>query len=238
MLKGIDIDKQLGTTNILRGASVAIEGGTVTALIGPSGAGKSTLLRALSLVDPPTKGIVQIDDIEYRFPEHNHPLPSTVWPDVTVVFQQLFLWPHLSLRQNIYLPLRKRNKGNGQKFAVDLLRLFELESCLDRFPYEVSIGQRQRAAIVRAMALEPKYLLMDEITSALDVEQVRRLAECIRLVKATGCGIVVVTHLLGFARTVAERVVFMEQGEIIESGVIGLLDNPNHKRVREFLSLA
>jgi ABC-type polar amino acid transport system ATPase subunit len=177
MLSGKNIEKVFGNARVLENIDIEVSPGTVTALIGPSGAGKSTLIRALSLVDPPSRGEIVIDGTSHLYPKRGGDNSPSPWPDVTVVFQQLFLWPHLTLKQNIELPLCQRRQTLSQGYANELAEFFGLKECIDRLPYEVSIGQRQRGAIVRALALRPKYLFLDEVTSALDVEQVGKLAE-------------------------------------------------------------
>ncbi|MEI6702398.1 MAG: ATP-binding cassette domain-containing protein, partial [Deltaproteobacteria bacterium] len=165
MLKGIAIHKSFGIKEILHGIDIQIEPGTITTIIGPSGCGKSTLLRCLALLDPPTTGEVVVDDLSITFPRDT-PVPTDqVWPRLTVVFQQLFLWPHITIRQNILLPLRSRRVTNPEDRAETLLNDFGITEFADRHPNEVSLGQRQLGAIARALALDPRYLLLDEITS-------------------------------------------------------------------------
>lgn len=216
---------------------MSVECGTVTAIIGPSGAGKTSLLRALSLVDPPSEGRIVIDGDSYDFPDARHRVPTNIWPKVTLVFQQLFLWPHLSIWENIRLPLAKNADGRLE-FAQHLIDIFSLDDCLTRLPYEASIGQRQRAAIVRAMALKPKYLLLDEVTSALDVEHVHKLGSVLADASEGGTAVVIVTHLLGFARKTSHQYLFLEQGKCIETGKIGDLDKSPQDRVRRFIAIA
>jgi len=244
MLSGESIRKGYGGVEILHGITISVNPGEITAILGPSGGGKSTLLRTLSLLDSPDCGTITCDDRHYHFP---HPLKNGVrppWPELTVVFQQLFLWPHLTLRQNIMLPLeqlRARGPVRGplpsNREVNNLLDLFELIDLADRYPNEASLGQRQRVALVRALVLRPTYLLLDEITSALDVEHVSRVLEYLRLLRAEGVGILLVTHLVGFAKSAADQIVFMDNGSILESGGSALLTAPRNERFRTFLSL-
>jgi len=236
MLIGDGINKYYGTRQALKNIYIQIEPAKITTLIGPSGSGKSTLLKALSLLDPPDSGTIRIDDTKYIFPsrgKRNLPLP---WPKLTTVFQQLFLWPHLTIRQNITLPIQQ-NGGDVSGRVEELLEIFDLVEFTDRFPNQVSLGQRQRAAIVRALALHPKFLLLDEITSALDVEYISALLNHLKLLRDQGTGILLVTHLIGFARQSADQVLFMDKGEVVESGGPEILVAPKSKRLNTFLSL-
>lgn len=235
MLVGRGIEKRYGAKRVLRGVDVSVAPGQIAALIGPSGSGKSTLLRALALLDPPDKGGVTVDAQDYSFPRKNGFTPP--WPALTIVFQQLFLWPHLTIRQNISLP-----RGNGRAKDADpavreLYDLMEIEEFADRYPNQVSLGQRQRAAIARALALEPKYLLLDEITSALDVEHVSKLLSHIKTLRERGTGILLITHLIGFAKRAADQIIFMENGAVVEAGSAEILSAPESKRLSKFLSL-
>lgn len=233
---GKKVEKVFDKFKALDEIDIEIQPGTAMALIGPSGAGKSTLIRALSLIDPPTRGEIDIDGVIYRYPSIKGDRPPIPWPRITVVFQQLFLWPHLTLRENIELPISQIGIQDCWDRAKELIELFELKDYLSRLPYQASIGQRQRVAIVRALALRPKYLLLDEVTSALDVEQVSRLVECINRLRNEGSGVVIVTHLLGFARLVADYFMFIDRGQCVEKARITTLDNPVQERVREFVS--
>jgi polar amino acid transport system ATP-binding protein len=238
MLKGTALTKRFGRETVLHGIDMAVQPGTITAIIGPSGGGKSTLLRALSLLEPPDSGTVEMDGQTYNFPAKRArgDLPSP-WPRIGVVFQQLFLWPHLTLRDNIMLPLRLRGRSADGRRVKQLLDTFDLSAAADRYPNETSLGQRQRAALIRALALDPSYLLLDEITSALDVEHVVRVIEELRQARVRGMGILAVTHLIGFARSSADHVIFMEAGKIVEANGADILTNPSTTRLKRFLSL-
>ncbi len=237
MLKGTQIRKSLGGEVILKGLDIEVERGKIVAIIGPSGAGKSTLLRALSMLDPPSTGHVMVDDLYFEFPAKNgthHPPP---WPSVTVVFQQLFLWPHLTLRENILLPVKHTLDDATNQYYRQLIDMLDLHAFIDRHPNSASIGQRQRVALARALMLRPNYLLLDEITSSLDVEQISAVLGHLQDLRNDGMGILIVTHLLGFARNAADEVAFLEDGRILESAGPELLDQPKNDRVRKFLSL-
>jgi len=237
MLIARNISKMLGQKQVLTNVNASIIPGQITALIGPSGGGKSTFLRTLSFLDPPDSGSIKVDDETFAFPNkngNNRPFP---WPKVTIVFQQLFLWPHLTIRQNISLPGKDSNDHRSTEIVDDLIEFFDLGEFAGRYPNQVSLGQRQRAAIVRALALCPKYLLLDEITSALDVEHVSKLLTHIKSLRDKGMGILLVTHLIGFAERAADQVIFMESGSIVEAGGTELLSSPKSKRLGQFLSL-
>lgn len=232
MLAVNNITKQYQDKKVLRGVTLHIEPGTITTVIGPSGAGKTTLLYTLSFVEAPDTGEMILDEKKYSFPvsSGHEPLPS---PAVTVVFQQLFLWPHLTLRENIELPLKANNvKRTGQ--LKELIEAFGMKDFINRYPNETSLGQRQRASLARAVVLNPKYICFDEVTSALDIEQVEAVASYLQKLKNRGTGIVVVTHLIHFAQRISDTIIFMDKGKIIERGGKELLSNPKQPRTQEF----
>lgn len=236
MLIASNLSRKIGKTTLLSGIDISIELGGITVLIGPSGSGKTTLIRALALLDPPSSGSVEIDGVTYSFPQDPDEEIIPPWPTVTVVFQQLFLWPHLTLRENITLPLREqRRNGNGRERVEEIIYRLDMSSFIDRYPNEASLGQRQRAAIARAFVLQPRYILLDEITSALDIEQIQAVLKYLQLLRERGIGILLVTHLLGFAESVADQVVFIDQGRLIESGGTEILKRPKTTRLQQFV---
>ena len=195
------------------------------------------MLRALSLLEPPDSGTIRVDSASYDFPLEEEQQIIPPWPKVTVVFQQLFLWPHLTLQQNLRLPLRGLDAAVVTPRINHLVQKFNLLSCIDRFPNQTSLGQRQRAALVRALVLQPSYLLLDEITSALDLESISVVLGHLEELRNEGVGILIVTHLTGFARRAADRIIFLESGCVLESGGREVLENPSHERVKRFLSV-
>ena len=222
---------------ILKNINLAINPGGITVLIGPSGSGKTTLLRCLALLERPQKGEITIDDQVFSYPLPHGVDPHPPWPLLTAVFQQLFLWPHLTLRENILLPLRKLNKADVQVKLEALIDAFDMQEFIDNFPNEASLGQRQRVALGRALILEPRYLLLDEVTSALDVEQIAKVLNHLKMLRDKNMGIFIITHLLGFAQHAADQVVFMANGEIAESGGSDILKSPKTERLSRFLSV-
>lgn len=222
---------------LLKNVSLQVAEGSITAVIGPSGSGKTTLLRCLALLQPPQSGEIVVDGEVFAYPTPKGSLVQPPWPKLTAVFQQLFLWPHLTLRQNILLPVqcRKVPRQNGDIEA--LIAAFDLHAFIDRYPNEASLGQRQRVAVARALMLEPRYLLLDEITSALDVEQIAKMLAYLKALRGKNTAMFMITHLLGFAREVADQVIFMDQGEIVESGNPAMLANPQTERLAAFLSV-
>jgi polar amino acid transport system ATP-binding protein len=238
VLTGTNLCKSYDGLQVLNVDRVVVEPGKITTLIGPSGSGKTSLLRALALLDPPDSGAVTIDELTYRFPHIEETEPVPPWPRVTLVFQQLFLWPHLTLRQNITLPLRLRERREDGHLLDELIEQFEMGGFIDRYPNRTSLGQRQRAALARALVLQPRYILLDEITSSLDVEQIAVILNHLLALRGRGIGILLVTHLIGFARRAADHVVFLDRGAVLEADGPALLDSPRHERVRQFLSVA
>ena len=233
--------KSYNGNEVIRGVDLCVRPGEITLLIGPSGGGKTTLLKCLAFLEQADSGMICFDGEKINYPLTNHNESFRPWPKLTVVFQQHFLWPHLTIRQNILLPLGKDIKKNNARFE-ELVTLFEMESFVDRHPNEVSIGQQQRAALARALVLNPKYILMDEITSALDVEQIMKIFRHLLDLKARGIGILLVTHLLDMAYAIlkkedGDKIVFLENGRVLQAGGINVLECPEHPRVQEFVSM-
>lgn len=236
MLKIDTLTKRYSETAGIHDVSFTVEPGKLTALIGPSGSGKTTCLKALAMLNDPEKGHISVDDVTYSFPlTEGQNLSPQPWPKVTAVFQQLFLWPHMTLRENILLPVPK---GEDVTQELDeLIELFDMRHFIDRYPNEASGGQKQRVALARALILKPSYILLDEVTSALDVEQAAKVLNCLEKLKERGIGIFLVTHLLNFAERAADQILFMDEGRIVESGDSGILKDPKTERMQQFLSV-
>ncbi len=211
MLAANAITKSHKHQTALRGVDIEIASGEIKVVTGPSGAGKSTLLRALSLLDPPDSGVVCIDGERYNFPKDRfrkmHP-----WPKITVVFQQHFLWPHLTIRENVLLPVQDCPSGNDTRDLERITETLGIKPLFNRYPNEVSQGERQRTAIARAIMLKPRYLLLDEITSALDSAQIVLMEQILSTLKHQNVGMLVITHDLQFAESIADTVLVMENG--------------------------
>lgn len=235
MITGTNLHKSFGSRKILDGVSASIAPGHITALLGPSGSGKTTLLRALALVEPPDSGNISINGTSFDFPRTQPLTPP--WPVVTVVFQELFLWPHLTLRENILLPARNVGYVNLEEALSDVVELLDMKSFINSYPNEASLGQRQRVAIARAIMLKPLYILMDEITSALDIEQVHNILSLLPKLKERGIGILLITHHINFARKAADQILFLDNGKIAESGAPEILQRPQSTRLQQFLSI-
>lgn len=239
VLAAANICQTYGHVRVLTDVSISVFAGSVTVLMGRSGSGKSTLLRAVSLVESPQSGTVELgQQLLFPVPTDNSVMLAP-WPDITVVFQQLFLWPHMTLRQNIRLPAKLRNKDTGR--LEQLCRALGIDMLLERFPNQVSVGQRQRAAIARALLLQPRYLLLDEITSAQDIEQVANLLSLLIELVKQGMGLLVVTHHIGFAKQLLARskvgqVVFIDHGNVVEAGNMQCMENPVSPGFKAFLA--
>lgn len=235
MLKAEQVSKSLGGRAILEAVDVEVASGEVVALIGPSGCGKTTLLRSIAMLSPPNSGRLQIGDQLFDFSRPVSPPWQSIYPELTAVFQQFSLWPHLRVRNNLMLPLELRGAGDCEPRMQKLCEELGLTAYLNRFPMQLSVGQRQRVALARALLLQPKYLLLDEVTSAQDVEHIKRIMTMIKRVAADGMSVLVATHLIGFARRLASRFYFIDHGRIVESGPVAALGTPQSERLKDFL---
>lgn len=232
-----NLKKSFGKLEVLKDINMEVQEGEVVCLIGPSGSGKSTFLRCLNKLEEPTGGSVIVDDYDLMLKTADI---NKIRENIGMVFQQFNLFPHLSVLENITLaPVdRKRmTKAEAQEKAKSLLDKVGLLDKADVYPASLSGGQQQRVAIARALAMEPDIMLFDEPTSALDPEMVGEVLDVMKKLAADGMTMVVVTHEMGFAREVADRVVFMDGGYIVEQGTPEeVFGNPQNKRTQDFLN--
>ncbi len=237
MIQARNISKQIKGCSILSDVSLDVRPGEVVGIIGPSGAGKSTLLRVIAGIESANSGQLNLCSHLYDFPCDPLRLHKP-WPKTTLVFQSLCLWPHLSLRENVLMPLRQQMDMSKIERAEEYLEMFQIEKIGSRFPNQVSGGQRQLFALCRALSLDPDLLLLDEVTASLDVEHIRTLREVITDRSKQGVAIVFVSHSLGFVRKTANVVVFLDRGEIHENGPVSILSDPKTDRLKRFLFAA
>ncbi|MFQ9985492.1 MAG: amino acid ABC transporter ATP-binding protein [Lachnospiraceae bacterium] len=229
--------KSFGNHEVLKGIDQHIEKGEKVVVIGPSGSGKSTFLRCLNLLEEPTGGEVWFEGVQITDPKNNI---NSMRQKMGMVFQQFNLFPHLSVMDNITLAPRKLKGVSAEEArekAVELLRRIGLEEKAESYPNQLSGGQKQRIAIIRALAMDPDVMLFDEPTSALDPEMVGEVLELMKELAREGMTMVVVTHEMGFAKEVANRVLFMDEGIVKEENTPEeFFGAPNHPRLKEFLS--
>ena len=237
MIEVRDLHKSFGDLEVLRGIDLEVEAGEVVCVIGPSGSGKSTLLRCVNLLEAPTSGTVIVDGAELTDPESDL---DAVRRRIGMVFQQFNLFPHLSVLGNVTIAQRKvlrRSAAEAEKAARVNLERVGLSDKIDAYPAQLSGGQQQRVAIARALAMGPSVMLFDEPTSALDPELVGDVLAVMRGLAIEGMTMMVVTHEMSFAREVADRVIFMDGGVIVEEGPAAeLIGSPATDRARTFLS--
>ena len=235
----VDVIKEYnhGEVKALNGCSLTVHKGEVVAMCGPSGSGKSTLLRCLNMLEIPTSGHIYFDGVDLADKNVDINLHRR---KMGMVFQHFNLFPHKTVMQNIMLApvhLKLKTKAEAQKKGEELLARIGLSDKASEYPNMLSGGQKQRIAIVRALAMEPEVMLFDEPTSALDPEMVNEVLDLMRDLAKAGMTMVVVTHEMGFAREVADRVIFMDGGQILEENTPDLLfDAPQHPRLKDFLS--
>jgi polar amino acid transport system ATP-binding protein len=231
-----DLHKSFGDLEVLRGIDMSVEYGEVVCVIGPSGSGKSTLLRCVNLLEEPSRGLIHVAGEEITDPDCDI---DRVRRRIGMVFQQFNLFGHLTVRQNLTIAQRRvlrRSRAEADRVATANLERVGLTAKADAYPAQLSGGQQQRVAIARSLAMGPELMLFDEPTSALDPELVGEVLAVMRGLAADGMTMMVVTHEMAFAREVADRVVFMDGGVIVESGPpADLLTAPREPRTREFL---
>lgn len=237
MIKVKNLHKKFGDLMVLDGIDEHIEQGEVVVVIGPSGSGKSTFLRCLNLLETATDGEIYVDDQQINAPKVN---VNEVRQKMGMVFQQFNLFPHLTIMDNITLApvlLKKMTKEEAVKKGQELLERVNLAEKADAYPAQLSGGQKQRVAIARALAMNPEIMLFDEPTSALDPEMVGEVLDVMKDLAKSGMTMVIVTHEMGFAREVASRVLFIDQGMVMESGTPEeVFNNPKNERTKLFLS--
>ncbi len=232
-----NVSKKFGDFTALYNVSLTVGRGEVVVIVGPSGSGKSTLLRCINHLEMPTSGSITIDN---ELMTHNQKDLNRIRADVGMVFQQFNLFPHLTVLENITLAqriVRKRDKAKAAEIAHKQLARVGIPEKADSYPAQLSGGQQQRVAIARALAMEPKIMLFDEPTSALDPEMIKEVLDVMLDLAQEGMTMAVVTHEMGFARAAADRIVFMDDGQIVEiAPPKDLFNNPQHERTKLFLS--
>jgi polar amino acid transport system ATP-binding protein len=237
MLRLDGVHKSFGDLHVLRGIDLQVDRGGVVCVVGPSGSGKSTLLRCINLLEPPDAGHIYLEGTEIT--ERTRRDIDFVRRRVGMVFQQFNLFPHMTAGRNVSIAQRMvlgRPREEADAKSRALLERVGLHDKLFEYPERLSGGQQQRVAIARALAMDPHVMLFDEVTSALDPELVKEVLDVMRELAAEGMTMVVVTHEMGFARDVADRVAFMDDGVVVEEGdARALLDNPREERTRQFL---
>ena len=237
LIKVEGLEKSFGNIEVLKGIDIEINKGEVVCIIGPSGSGKSTFLRTLNLLENPTGGNIFFEGVNITDPKININIHRQ---KMGMVFQQFNLFPHMTVLQNLTIApiqLLKISKAQAESQAMELLKRIGLEEKASAYPSQLSGGQKQRVAIVRALAMKPEVMLFDEPTSALDPEMVGEVLEVMKALANEGMTMAVVTHEMGFAREVADRVLFIDQGIIMEQGKPqDIFTNPQSPRLKDFLS--
>jgi polar amino acid transport system ATP-binding protein len=236
IIKIENVHKYFGRIHALRGVSLEVYKGEVVVILGPSGSGKSTLLRCINHLEVYNTGKITVDSIPLKSAQNI----NTVRQEVGMVFQQFNLFPHLNVMDNVMLAqrvVRKRQPQEAEAVALNLLTKVGIEEKSRAYPLQLSGGQQQRVAIARALAMNPKIMLFDEPTSALDPEMIKEVLDVMLALAKEGMTMVVVSHEMGFARAAASRVIFMDEGQIIEQGQPDqIFDSPKQQRTKNFLS--
>lgn len=236
VIKVENLSKKFGHNEVLKDISAEVKKGEVVSIIGPSGSGKSTFLRCINLLEKPTAGKIFVAGQELTDPKIN---VTKAREKVGMVFQHFHLFPHLTVLENLtYAPMKvkKETKTVAQEKARELLLKVGLAEKADAYPNSLSGGQKQRVAIARALSMEPDLMLFDEPTSALDPEMVKEVLDVMKDLAHSGMTMAVVTHEMGFAREVADRVLFLDEGRLVESGEpIPFFENPQTERAKSFL---
>ncbi len=232
-----DVHKWFDKLHVLQGVSLTVKTGEVVVIFGPSGSGKSTFIRTINRLEEHQRGTIIVDGIELSNDIRNI---AAVRQEIGMVFQQFNLFPHLTVLQNITLApvwVRRWSPQKADQIAMDLLKRVGIPEQAHKFPAQLSGGQQQRVAIARALAMQPKIMLFDEPTSALDPEMIKEVLDVMTQLAKSGMTMICVTHEMGFARGVADRMVFFDSGQIVEQGTPKqIFENPQHDRTKLFLS--
>ena len=232
-----NLSKHFGSVKAVRNVNLTVKSGEVIVIVGPSGSGKSTLLRCINHLERPTKGDIWVDGVYLN--DHDTNI-NKVRAEVGMVFQQFNLFPHLTVLENVKLAqktVRKRGDAEAENVAMAQLEKVGIPEQANKYPAQLSGGQQQRVAIARSLSMDPKIMLFDEPTSALDPEMIKEVLDVMLDLAKGGMTMVVVTHEMGFARAAADRVVFMDYGQVIEEGHPDIIfKNPKHDRLKLFLS--
>lgn len=232
-----EVHKWFGDFHALRGISLTMQKGEVVVICGPSGSGKSTFIRTINRLEEHQRGQIIVDGVELTHDLRNI---ETIRREVGMVFQQFNLFPHLTVLQNITLApiwVLKKKKGEAEEIAMQLLERVGIPEQAEKYPGQLSGGQQQRVVIARALAMSPKIMLFDEPTSALDPEMIKEVLDVMKELARSGMTMIVVTHEMGFAREVADRIIFFDFGELIEENTPEeFFHNPQHDRTKLFLS--
>ena len=237
IIKAEDVKKWFGDFQALKGISMEIQEGEVLVICGPSGSGKSTFMRCINRLEQHQEGSIIVDGIELTNDIKNI---EAIRSEVGMVFQSFNLFPHLTVLQNITLApiwVRKKSKSDSEEKAMELLERVGIPEQANKFPGQLSGGQQQRVAIARALAMEPKIMLFDEPTSALDPEMIKEVLDVMKELAKSGMTMIVVTHEMGFAKEVADRVMLFDEGLMVEENTPNeFFDNPKNDRTKLFLS--
>ena len=232
-----NLSKNFGNLKVLKNISTTINKGEVISIIGPSGSGKSTFLRCINKLEEPTEGHIYIDDMDLM--DKNTDI-NKIRERVGMVFQHFNLFPHMTVLENLILSptiVKKETKEEAEKYALYLLQKVGLSDKANSYPNQLSGGQKQRIAIARALAMKPEVILFDEPTSALDPEMIKEVLDVMRNLAKEGMTMLIVTHEMGFARNVGNRILFMDNGEIIEDcSPKDFFENPTNERIKDFLN--
>ena len=237
MIVAKDVHKWFDRLHVLKGVSLTVKSGEVVVMFGPSGSGKSTFIRTINRLEEHQRGTISVDGIEMTNDIRNI---HAIRQEIGMVFQSFNLFPHLTVLQNIALApmwVRHWKREQAEQISMDLLRRVGIPEQAQKFPAQLSGGQQQRVAIARALAMQPKIMLFDEPTSALDPEMIKEVLDVMTQLAKSGMTMICVTHEMGFARGVANRMVFMDGGQIIEEGTPQqIFENPQQDRTKLFLS--